>query len=317
MTRFSEITAATVLLLVLITSATFAADVDARPVDQITISSLDLYNYSMWLYSQKDYQRAVGELKRCVFFSRDTGLQERAVFMIGSSYQGSQAWSRAIQGYKDYLTAYPEGAFRENARFRLAQCAFGAQDYTQTRKYLDEQLEEFPTGKYADDATFVMALSYLLGRDWKRAGRVWRTFPLQHPDSPLLEGASIMAAGCDKLRLMPRKSAGKALLMSGIIPGTGQIYAGNHGDGWMSLLLNAAIIGFTVNRFDRDDDTAGVILALIGASFYTGNLYGAANAVRNKNQAKEAALVRSTLGKSKPTIEALLGHSRELMLPPG
>lgn len=275
-----------------------------------------VYAFAAWLFSQKDYQRAVTEFKRAIFFTREESLREDAVFMVASCYQGGELWTRALAGYQDYLQIYPEGRHRENAMFRMAQCAFGMSRYRSVKDYVDLLLTEYPAGRYADDADFLVSLSYLMSRDWVTAGRLWRTQALRHPDSPLNEAAGAMAACCEALETMPRKSPARAMLMAVLIPGSGHVYAGSTGDGIAAFLVNVVTIGFAVNRFERKDRTAGVITALIGLTFYTGNIYGAANAAQNRNERAEAELLGEHFRRARQAVEQVFGHPEELLLMP-
>ena len=275
-----------------------------------------VYAFAAWLFSQKDYQRAVTEFKRAIFFTRDEALREDAVFMVASCYQAGDQWARALAGYRDYLQIYPEGRHRENAMFRTAQCAFGMSQYRTVKDYVDLQLTEFPEGTYADDADFLVSLAYLMSRDWVTAGRLWRTQALRRPDSPLNEAAAAMAGCCEALATMPRKSPARAMLMAALIPGSGHVYAGSKGDGITAFLVNVVTIGFAVNRFERKDNAAGVIMTLIGLTFYTGNIYGAANAAQNRNERAEAELLGEHFARARQAIEQVFGHPEELVLMP-
>jgi hypothetical protein len=272
------------------------------------------YEFANWLYMQQDFQRAVGEYKRVTFFAADPTLREDSIFMLASAYQGARMWDRAATAYQDYLNLYATGRYRENALYRIAQCAFGSERYAQTKERVDALLEAFPKGQYADDGDFLVGLSYLMSRSFKSAERQWATFKLRCSDSPLADAATRMAACSRDLQKAPRKSAATAVIMSALVPGAGQYYAGAKGDGMASLLVNAAMIGLTINRFDRGDNTAGVVLGILAATFYSGNIYGAANATQNANQRRQADLVKKALVGLRKDMETTLGHPAELLI---
>jgi hypothetical protein len=272
------------------------------------------YEFANWLYMQQDFQRAVGEYKRVTFFAADPTLREDSIFMLASAYQGARMWDRAATAYQDYLDLYATGRYRENALFRIAQCAFGAERYGQTKERVDALLEAYPEGYYAADGDFLVALSYLMARSFKAAERQWATFKLRHADSPLADAAARMAQCCRDMEKMPKKSAATAVILSALIPGSGQYYAGAKGDGAAAFLVNAAMIGLAINRFDRDDNTAGAVLAILAATFYSGSIYGAANAADNANQRRQADLVKKALAGLRKDMETTLGHPAELLI---
>lgn len=298
----------------LLGSALAVQPLSAQTAEPRAVKAREAYGFALWLFDQKDYSRVVTELKRAIFYSDDLALTQAAVFMIAVSYQAGHSWDRAIEAYDDYLRAYPQGTHAGNARFRQAESAFRKGDFRATKQYADALLAADPHSRYADDADFLTALAYLMSRQWREAERRFAAFVADNPQSPLRSAAETMVQGAVVLRTAPHKSKLRAGLLSSLVPGLGQVYAGHEGDGLVTFLLTSTMAALTVNRFNRDDDTAGVLLGLITLSFYGGNVYGAVSSVENDAQAADLALLTKQMQAVQQQTGILLGHPEELVV---
>ncbi len=68
-----------------------------------------------------------------------------------------------------------------------------------------------------------------------------------------------------------------------IFPGGGHFYCGKIGDGLFSLFVVSASALLSYYYYDRDEDLKFGVALGAAILFYTGNIYGGINAVRNYN----------------------------------
>jgi TM2 domain-containing membrane protein YozV len=94
---------------------------------------------------------------------------------------------------------------------------------------------------------------------------------------------------------LPRKSPALARWMSTFLPGSGQIYASKITNGLISTAFNAAFIYLLADsiRDKRYVDTVGIYM--IGARFYWGNIYNAAQSALEYNRRLEDRLLEGII----------------------
>lgn len=93
----------------------------------------------------------------------------------------------------------------------------------------------------------------------------------------------------------PRKSPTRATLMSAVVPGLGQVYAGRTADGLSAFIGTAAPATFAALNFRRHGSSSvrGWMHASFAATFYLGNIWGAGEAARLSSRPTHAADSRS------------------------
>jgi putative component of membrane protein insertase Oxa1/YidC/SpoIIIJ protein YidD len=86
---------------------------------------------------------------------------------------------------------------------------------------------------------------------------------------------------------VPSRSPTAAGLLSAVLPGAGQAYAGRPADGLVSLLLTGAFVWTSVEAFDENLEAAGAITGAVGLLFYASGILGATKAAHAFNDAAQ------------------------------
>ena len=73
-------------------------------------------------------------------------------------------------------------------------------------------------------------------------------------------------------------------VLSGILPGSGHLYAGRPGQAASSFLLNTLFITGAVLAFEHDSPVLGGILVFFEMGWYVGGIRSAAQTAREENQ---------------------------------
>ncbi len=79
------------------------------------------------------------------------------------------------------------------------------------------------------------------------------------------------------------KSQAVACVLSALVPGSGQIYAGKYWQGVLSFLSVAATVTGAYFAYEYGQKEIAYTLMVFSGVFYAGNIYGAYNAAMNKN----------------------------------
>jgi len=235
------------------------------------------------LFGIGEYDRAITEYLRYKF---ETGIGEKQVAVVdyktalcyqklGKSEKAAEILNR-LYAEKSYLT--------EEALFDLALLSYKDSRLSNSVDELNEYITKFPNGQFKDDVEYMLAVSYMQDGNFKEVRRVLTA--IKQNDGAYANSAEdllreLKAEG--NIKLKSKRTAG---MLSTVLPGAGQFYAGRKGDGIATLLINSVVTGSAILAFDNDEDVFGYFMSFWGASFYLGNIYSAISAANKYNRQK-------------------------------
>jgi hypothetical protein len=237
----------------------------------------DEMSFAQSLLSEKDYFRAITELKRVKFSAVDEALRELCDVKIGEAYLWSNKYDLSISVLGGRLSA---GVVDEN-RVSTMELLLGL-DYV--------GLHAFPIAEgYFNEAMgsgqvfFPLLYLGLIRAENGSWGESEGLFARAAAASASDEQASVAEALREEVRRAPaigRKSPVLSGLLSAAVPGSGQVYTGHYVDAAQAFLavgaLSLATYGFYRYESQRNDS---YILTGIGfvvtAMFHAANVYGA------------------------------------------
>lgn len=228
------------------------------------------------LFKNRDYYRAITEYKRFSYFSNESGQKRRASFRIGESYRKSGRPEKGIPYLLGAARFNPPDALTDSCSFSLAKSWMELGQYEMARHILDSLQSE-------EDSTIMVleAWSYFLEGDFQNA----RSSFLSAHASPLAE----LAVKGEELRT---KSPRAASVMSAVLPGTGQIYAGAYRQGFISMALHG-LMGYLLYRsiVDQRYFEAAATFYTGFSRFYVSNIASASRLAGEHNEAQRSRLV--------------------------
>lgn len=149
------------------------------------------------------------------------------------------------------------------------------------------------------EAQYIVAAAYL---QLEEPAEAYSRLTAIGSGSSVSTDAQAVAATMKKWGVMPQRSPALAGVMSAIIPGSGQVYAGAWSDGLAALLVNAGLIGAGWQLAQRDQWFAVGVVGLFELGFYGGNIMSAANNAKRFNQQAWSRRLGETLGGHEPTL---------------
>lgn len=232
--------------------------------------------------AESDYYRAITEYKRLTILFPDSERLPEALYQIGIAYYRGQDYAAAARSFAKVRKTYDSRYFSKAAFHEgLSYEKLGRQDEAalafQRARFYDE------AHPVAAEAQLALSLNALARDDAPAARQALEHFLANAPDDERLPGVQSGLDLLDSYESSPRKSPALAGVMSAVIPGSGQIYAERYRDGLMAFLVNGLLIAGTVAAIDDENYAVAAIVGGIGIPFYTGNIYGAANAARKWN----------------------------------
>jgi TM2 domain-containing membrane protein YozV len=238
------------------------------------------------------FDDAITEYKRFFFFHDAKGERDSALVAIALCYASLEKWDEAFQSLDESFAYCSEGRDTEERQLLIAQFEIASKNYSSAEFALLELLYFAEDGTVKKHAAFYLGVANVYGYQWDRAKQYFDlAFEGDDPiDTKKRELIDTMLSAGLKDRL---KSKDTAIILSAVIPGLGQMYAGKQADGAVSFLLNSAIavwLGFLIASGDWADSI--MVADYVFLRFYTGNLTNAGIYAEEYNDAVRLELAR-------------------------
>ncbi len=235
------------------------------------------------LFSVGNYDAAITEYKRFLFFYPDDVRAAETYYNIGRAYRAQAQWSAAIVAMRAAMLHATDSETKSTYQLELAVMLIAGQNYELAQLELIKVTLRSPSAGLLRRAAFLKGVAYLYQFRWQEAQEA-----LQH----YTDDAELNTLFDSAIR-SSRKSVKVAKILSAILPGAGQVYAGDWGDGLNALMLNGGLGFVTVNTaLDGYYVDAVLLGATIFLRYYQGNFYHAGKAAEDFNEqlSRQAAL---------------------------
>ena len=264
----SHFTIVAVILLFFATVTVFASD-----------PALDFGDH---LFASGDYDAAITEYKRFLFFNVDHPQAVEAQFKIGLAYRAQKWWMEAAEAMIAAIQRTTETELQAERRVELAVTLIASGAYDLALVELIKVDMQSQSARLRQRARFLRGVAYLYQFKWEQARSVFQVY---FDEIPSAAGA---AAEIDTLFLdalnRSQKSEKAARLLSTFLPGLGQTYAGDWKNGLNALLLNGVLGYVTLDAaIERDYDDALLSFFFLFYRYYAGNRYRAVEAAQTFN----------------------------------
>ncbi|MCX6208549.1 MAG: hypothetical protein NTZ59_03335 [Bacteroidetes bacterium] len=166
-------------------------------------------------------------------------------------------------------------SFKNIIIYEEAFAYFLNENYLQTKHLLNFYKPTYKQNKCLVDAINIICSNNL--NEWNAADSLYNIFCVEYG----IIDSSYKKLSHQKPHLLNAK---KAQILSSILPGAGQVYAGNLGEGIASFLLQGLSIYAGVVWWQKDYKLATILMASnFESSFYSGGKQRAKKLVENKN----------------------------------
>jgi TM2 domain-containing membrane protein YozV len=224
-----------------------------------------LFAFAQALFDSGEYFRAIGEFQRFLFFAPDHQQAPSAQLMIGLAFFCGERWLPAFEVFRRVTRTAADPVMREEAALWMAEARARGSDHAEATRLFAELTRRSSEPKIADRAAYLIGWSRLWQRQWPEAHADFTVVP---PHSPYAASAGRLAAALDPPPQLPRRSPTVARVLATVLPGAGQIYAGNIVDGLIGLGLHAALIAGTTGAIWAGLEGAAGIGAFFTWGFY-------------------------------------------------
>ncbi len=247
------------------------------------------------LAAQGNYDAAITEYKRFLFFHPDEARIGEVYYNIGLAYRAQGLWTEAITGLQTAIHLAADSEAKSEYQLELAVTLIAAQDYDLARLESIKVMMRSPSTELYRRALFLQGVACIYQFKWEEAREVLQTYTTDEGLQTLFDDALNM----------PRKSVRVAKVLSQILPGMGQIYVGNWRDGLNALVLNGALGFLTVDAV-LDGHYVDAVLwgTFIFWRYYQGNTFRAEQVVEQFNLRASRRMADSLLQRLQEIVEA-------------
>jgi len=249
-----------------------------------------LFDFATELYNSGDYYGAVLEYQRLLSFYPNSSLTGEALFMSGMGYLKAGREDDAAGIFDSYVSQYHENSKAQDALFCIAESYFTSNRYHTGIYKLHEYKKMYNSEAIKDSCDYLIGWGYLSQHLFKQGESAFYHLGLRQSEYKVK--AQGLTVDLEKGNHLSGKSPLVAGVLSAIIPGSGQMYAGRFYDGMVSFVLNASFLYLSAEGFRTGNNSTGLFFGVIELGWYSSNIYGAVNAANKYNKEIKAEFVK-------------------------
>ena len=246
------------------------------------------------LFALGDYDAAITEYKRFLFFDASHPQADEVQFKIGLAYRAQEWWAEAVEAMIAAVQLTTETGFQAEKRVELAVTLIASGTYDLALVELIKVDMQSQSAQLRQRARFLRGIAYLYQFKWEQARSVFQVYFDGIPNTARV-AAEIDTLFSEAIN-RPKKSEKTARLLSTFLPGLGQTYAEDWKNGVNALLLNGVLGYVTLDAaIKRDYDDAVLSFFFLFHRYYSGNRYRAAEAAQTFNDRENRRHVEKIL----------------------
>ena len=233
-----------------------------------------------------NFDAAITEYKRFLFFHPNDNQVPDIYHRIGILYRNHGLLSQAIDSIRQSVIRCSDREQKSKYQIDLAVTLIANKNYDLARLELIKVLIRNPSEVLYNRALLLQGVTYIYQYRWEEAQESFKTYTQD-------ENLDKLFIETDHLSY---KSKLVAKILSGILPGSGQIYAGDWKSGLNALALNSAFGYVTVDSILAENYVDAILWTyFIFQRYYQGNLYRAGIAVDEYNDEMNRSVADSIL----------------------
>ena len=218
---------------------------------------------------------AITEYKRFLFFNPDDTQTAETYHKIGLAFRAQRLWQDATVAMRNAMLHATTLKEKSEYQLDLAVILIAAKHYDLARLELIKVMLRDADDSQTKRSLFLQAVANIYQFRWEEAREVLQNYANDEKLNRLLEEAANL----------PQKSTRFAKVLSAVVPGTGQMYAGKWRSGINALLLNGVLGYVTVDTvLEANYIDAALWTYFIFQRYYRGNLYRAGRTVEEFNE---------------------------------
>jgi tetratricopeptide (TPR) repeat protein len=249
-----------------------------------------LIEFADHLMSEGEYFRAITEYRRFLFLYPQDARQAMIHFRVGLTLYRGQQYEEALQTFRDVAQRYPDTPYGKQAWLWHGESLLRQAQYKAAEQIYMQMIERFPDDEAGQVARYQRGWALIYQQQWHAASLQLRQIT---SESSLYRIAQRLAEEVLDGNQLPSKSPLVAGVLSGVLPGSGQLYNGRVGDALLALFLNGLFIAGIAQAVTHGELAVAGVLSFFEAGWYAGNVYGAINGAHKHNRRTGEAFLRN------------------------
>lgn len=249
-----------------------------------------LWTFANQLMREGEYYRAITEYHRFRFLYPNEPRSGIALYHIGASFYRGKSYAEALQTFREVVQQYPDTAYAKQAQLFQGESLLQQTKYAAAEQVYRSIIEESGNDKTISYAHYQLGWSKLYQRQWQAASDEWAQIP---STDPLYLAAQQLGLESRAGSRLPKKSPSLAGLLSGVLPGSGQLYNNRFGDAVLAFLLNGLFVAGSIQAINQGEFAIAGVLSFFEAGWYIGNIYGAVNGAHKHNRHTTESVLRN------------------------
>ena len=217
------------------------------------------------------YEEAITEYKRYILFNAPSGEASYAYYKIGLSLRKEHKLKESLQALEASVQAAISDSIREERKIDIAVTYIAEGRYDKAKFILLKLISFSNISETRRKASLFLGVAHIYCYEWELARDALRGYFKEGGNAVFAHTVDTLLSSAEKMNY---KSTTTAKRLSTFLPGTGQMYTGNVGDGINALLLNGANIYFIVYKLLKEEyGNAYLIYFFLFRRYYFGNIY--------------------------------------------
>jgi len=258
--------------------------------NEVIIKSGEQFRLGEEAMKRGEYQRAVTELERFLYFFPGDALAPTARTLIGLCYLQAKQYEKAREVFENLRKTYAGKPLEGEALFLIGESYYRQGNHPEAERIFRQVSEESPVPELKNQAAYRLGWCRMKDERWKDASE---SFQKVEPASPLYPSASNLTEKSLNGSALPAKEPATAGALAALVPGLGHVYCERYKDGLVAFLLNGLFVWAAYESFHKDQDVLGGILGFLELGWYTGNIYSAVNSAHKYNRAQKEGFLRN------------------------
>lgn len=248
------------------------------------IFSQNSSDFAKYLMSQRDYFRAIGVYKQLLFESTTSSQKYSYCTQISEAYRLSGKYKSSIYFYSEALQNVSTDEEKASSFIGLGLNYYYMKTIPIARDFFLRATKLDTSGR----AKLFLGLIDLDQMNWAKAKTTFEEIASTEHEPQITATAKLLIEKSNAGAKLPHKSPIVAAIMSSILPGSGQIYAGHYFDGLQAMAYVGvfSLATYSAYRYDRDiNDSDSILLlsATITGLLYSANILGAYKTAKFRN----------------------------------
>ncbi len=240
-------------------------------------SSLDFITY---LINRKNYQGALYEIDKSLFKTAGLGKIDLYSYKL-KCYEGLGLCRDGILAFEQ---SFPESAINDyNTLFNVAHLYDLVGDTDKSITYYEKASRLYSPNQQSSHPFSELGKAYAKHKQYENAKMAFQNKMTVDGN---LDAYNASISIVRELEKFNRKRKGVAMALS-IVPGGGYFYTKQPKNALTALILNGVLGYASYTSFRSQNYGVGVILGVLGLSFYIGNIVGAGNSAIKYNESIE------------------------------